>query len=73
MRNNDGLARESAIGESGQVIRLPAGQSNGKLRFSTPVLGEDEWEFSCDTEVGLGDRLHIKEISGNVLVVNKLS
>lgn len=73
IRNNDGLARESAIGESGQVIKLPAGQSNGKLRFSTPVLGEDEWEFSCDTEVGLGDRLHIKEISGNVLVVAKLS
>lgn len=72
-RNNDGLARESAIGESGLVIKLPAGQSNGKVRFSTPVLGEDEWEFSCDTDVELGDRLHIKEISGNVLVVAKLS
>tara|TARA_B110000046_G_scaffold185808_1_gene229481 strand:+ start:455 stop:907 length:453 start_codon:yes stop_codon:yes gene_type:complete len=72
-RNNNGLAREAAVGEAGQVIKLPAGQSNGKLRFSTPVLGEDEWEFSCDTKVELGDRLHIKEISGNVLQVAKLS
>lgn len=71
-RNNSGLARESAIGEAGQVIKLPAGQTNGKLRFTTPILGEDEWEFNCDTEVALGDRLHIKEISGNVLVVAKL-
>ncbi len=72
-RNNAGLARESAIGESGLVIKLPAGQTNGKLRFSTPVLGEDEWAFSCDAEVQLGDRLHIKEICGDVLVVAKLS
>ncbi|MDG1164773.1 MAG: NfeD family protein [Porticoccaceae bacterium] len=72
-RSNSGLARESAIGESGQVIKLPAGETNGKLRFSTPILGEDEWEFSCDAEVALGDRLHIKEISGNILVVAKLS
>jgi hypothetical protein len=71
-RNNSDLARESAIGEAGQVIKLPAGQTNGKLRFTTPILGEDEWEFNCDTEVALGDRLHIKEISGNVLVVAKL-
>ena len=71
-RKNSGLARESAIGEAGQVIKLPAGQTNGKLRFTTPILGEDEWEFNCDTEVALGDRLHIKEISGNVLVVAKL-
>ena len=53
-------------------IKLLAGQTNGKLRYTTPNLGEDEWEFNCDTEVALGDRLHIKEISGNVLVVAKL-
>jgi membrane protein implicated in regulation of membrane protease activity len=70
--SNSQAARESAIGESGQVIKLPAGDTKGKLRFSTPILGEDEWEFSCEAEVDLGDRLHIQEISGNVLVVAKL-
>ena len=70
--SNSQAARESAIGESGQVIKLPAGDTKGKLRFSTPILGEDECEFSCEAEVDLGDRLHIQEISGNVLVVAKL-
>ena len=70
--SNSQAARESAIGESGQVIKLPAGDTKGKLRFSTPILGEDEWEFSCEAEVDLGDRLHIQEILGNVLVVAKL-
>jgi membrane protein implicated in regulation of membrane protease activity len=43
------------------------------MRFTTPVLGDDEWDFICDTEVALGDRVHIKEISGNTLIVVKLS
>ena len=71
--SNSQMAREAAIGESGQVIKLPAGDTRGKLRFSTPILGEDEWEFSCDSEVSLGDRLHIQEISDSVLIVAKLS
>lgn len=71
--SNSQMAREAAIGESGQVIKLPAGDTRGKLRFSTPILGEDEWEFSCDSEVALGDRLHIQEISNSVLIVAKLS
>jgi membrane protein implicated in regulation of membrane protease activity len=71
--SNSQLARESAIGESGQVIKLPARDTKGRLRFTTPILGEDEWEFSCDSEVALGDRLYIQEIAGDVLVVAKLS
>jgi len=71
--SNSQMAREAAIGESGQVIKLPAGDTRGKLRFSTPILGEDEWEFSCDSEVALGDRLHIQEISDSVLIVANLS
>ncbi len=71
--NQQGLAQESAIGEAGQVIKLPTETSNGKMRFSTPILDHEEWEFSCDSEVALGDRLHIKEISENVLVVTKLN
>ena len=43
------------------------------MRFSHAVLGNDEWEFICDSEVALGDRVHIKEISENVLLVTKLN
>jgi membrane protein implicated in regulation of membrane protease activity len=71
-RNFEGLAKESAIGESGKVIKLPTETSNGRMRFTTAVLGCDEWAFSCDVEVSLGDRLHIKEIAEDVLIVTKL-
>jgi len=67
-----GLARESAIGERGIVIRVPMERTRGMVRFSTPVLGDDEWEFICDQPVVLGDRVHIKDFSGNSLIVVKL-
>jgi len=68
-----GMSRDAAIGEAGQVIKVPTEHSRGQVRFTTPVLGDDEWDFICDTEVALGDRVHIKEISGNTLIVVKLS
>ena len=71
-RNNTELARQASVGEAGKVIKLPTETTNGKLRFSTPVLDQDEWEFICEDQVQLGDRLYIKEISGNHLVVKKL-
>jgi membrane protein implicated in regulation of membrane protease activity len=68
-RNTDELAQASAIGEAGQVVKLPTDRTPGKIRFTTPILGEDEWEFTCETSVALGDRLYIKAINGTVLVV----
>jgi len=66
-------ARNDAIGASGLVTKLPTQSTQGRIRFSTPVMDSDEWEFSCDSVVELGDRLHIKEVSGNFLVVTKLN
>ncbi|KRO95214.1 MAG: hypothetical protein ABS24_08295 [SAR92 bacterium BACL26 MAG-121220-bin70] len=66
-------AHNDAIGASGLVIKLPTQSTQGRMRFSTPVMDSDEWEFSCDTDVELGDRLHIKEIFGEFLVVTKLN
>lgn len=68
-----GLARDAAIGESGQVIKAPLAGGRGVVRFTTPVLGSDEWEFICDDTVATGDRVFIKEFSGNTLIVVKLS
>lgn len=67
-----GIARESAIGESGKVIRVPVGERRGVVRFTTPVLSSDEWEFICEQDVAVGDRVFIKEFSGNTLIVVKL-
>jgi inner membrane protein len=70
-RTKAGMGREAALGESGQVIRAPGEGSRGVVRFSIPVLGEDEWSFICDEPVLPGDRVKIKEISGNTLIVAK--
>ncbi len=70
-RTRAGIAREAAIGETGQVIREPVAGHRGVVRFSTPLLGSDEWPFICDTSVALGDRVTVAEFSGNTLVVKK--
>ncbi len=67
-----GIAREAAVGESGRVIKVPAGESRGVVRFATPILSADEWEFICEQDVAVGDRVFIKEFSGNTLIVVKL-
>ena len=70
-RTKAGMGREAVLGESGHVIRVPSEGSRGVVRFSIPVLGEDEWSFICDEPVLPGDRVKIKEISGNTLIVTK--
>lgn len=68
-----GIAREAVIGEIGQVVRAPAPPNRGVVRFTIPVLGDDEWEFICEEPVATGDRVTIKDFSGNTLVVTKRS
>lgn len=72
-KTSAGIARESAIGEAGQVIKVPIAERRGVVRFTTPVLGSDEWEFICEQEVSIGDRVFVKEFSGNTLIVIKLN
>lgn len=67
-----GIAREAAIGSSGMVIQAPLVGSRGRVRFTLPILGDDEWEFICEQPVQVGDRVHIKDFSGNALIVVKL-
>jgi membrane protein implicated in regulation of membrane protease activity len=70
-RTTAGISREAVIGEAGQVIRTPAGKNRGQVRFTTPLLGADEWSFICEEPVELGERVFVKEISGNTLIVKK--
>lgn len=66
-----GIAREAVIGESGTVIKTPVEGSRGIARFTIPILGEDEWEIICEQSVQVGDRVHVKDVSGNTLIVIK--
>lgn len=70
-RTQAGNARAAAIGESGRVLRPPHGDKRGIVRFTTPLLGNDEWEFICDGAVATGDRVYVKDFSGNTLLVEK--
>ncbi len=70
-RTKAGIASEAIAGEVGQVIKLPTEHTRGRVRFTTPVLGDDEWDFICGTDVVLGDRVSVKELSGNTLLVDK--
>jgi hypothetical protein len=70
-RTKAGISREAALGESGQVIRAPEPGGRGLVRFTTPLLGSDEWRFICEQPVSIGDRVFVKEISGNTLIVEK--
>jgi membrane protein implicated in regulation of membrane protease activity len=71
-RSTSGIAAASVNGESGIVIKAPDAGMSGVVRFTTPLLGEDEWEYISDEEIALGDRVYVKNISGNSLIVSKV-
>ncbi len=70
-RTKAGISREAVLGESGQVIRTPEENRRGTVRFATPLLGADEWPFICEESVATGDRVFVRDISGNTLIVEK--
>ncbi len=65
-----GMSREAVLGQTGMVIQANTGE-RGRLRFSMPVLGSDEWSFICQDTVEVGDRVSVIDVSGNTLVVSK--
>lgn len=71
-RTKAGLSRESIVGEIGQVLSPPTPDRRGVLRFSVPILGADEWSFMCDDDLAAGDRVRVRDISGNSLIVDKI-
>jgi membrane protein implicated in regulation of membrane protease activity len=70
-RTKAGIPREAALGESGRVIKPPHEGNRGIVRFTTPLLGTDEWPFICEQPVMVGDRVFVKDVSGNTLIVEK--
>jgi inner membrane protein len=70
-RTKAGIPREAVLGEIGIVIRTPEEGKRGMVRFSIPLMGSDEWPFICQQVVKTGDRVLVKEISGNTLIIEK--
>lgn len=70
-RTKAGISLEAVLGESGLVIRIPLANIRGAVKFTTPLLGAEEWQFICHEKVALGDRVTVIDVSGNTLIVQK--
>ena len=64
-----GLSREALSGEIGQVLSVPNGDKRGMVRFPAPLLGSDEWLIMSQDSLSIGDRVSVKDVSGNSLIV----
>jgi inner membrane protein len=71
-RTKAGLSLEAIVGEVGQVISAPSENRRGRLRFPAPVLGTDEWLIISYEQLAEGDRVRVKDVSGNSLIVEKV-
>ncbi len=70
-RTKAGISLEAVIGESGLIIRVPHENSRGVVKFTTPLLGAEEWQFICHETVLPGDRVTVIDVSGNTLIVQR--
>lgn len=66
-----GLSKEAIIGQVGMVTFYNRDQGRGMLKFPAPILGNDDWEFIFDGVLENGDRVIVKDISGNSLIVRQ--
>ena len=67
-----GISREAVLGETAMVIRKPEGERRGEIRFSVPVLGSETWSFICSENVEVGDRVIVRDVSGNTMMVEPM-
>lgn len=72
-KTTSGIAREAVLGETAMVTRVPEGDQRGEIRFSVPMLGSDTWPFISEDVVAVGDRVSVREISGNTMLVKQVS
>ncbi len=73
-RTTAGLSREAMVGQVGLVMEYSEDQGRGRLRFSAPIIGNDEWAFiyepnAGDVKLNNGDKVQVTDISGNHLIV----
>lgn len=66
-----GISREAAVGQIGIVVKASSEQVRGNVRFTVPLLGQEDWPYLCETELHVGDRCRVKDVLGNALLVEK--
>ncbi|MCD4688268.1 MAG: NfeD family protein, partial [Desulfuromonadaceae bacterium] len=72
-RSTAGMSREAIVGELALVIKgSNCPQDKGRVRFTVPLLGSDEWPCICAQSLQAGDQVRVSGIEGHVLTVEKL-
>ncbi len=63
--------RNEVEGEWGLIV-LPASEHKpGTIRFSVPLLGEDEWPYTSQAVFEAGEQARVVDVHDNVLIVEK--
>jgi membrane protein implicated in regulation of membrane protease activity len=70
-KTNAGISREAAVGQIGTVIKPSTEHVRGVVRFSVPLLGQDEWPYICEMPLAVGDRCRVIDVLGNSLLIEK--
>ncbi|OBX76321.1 hypothetical protein A9308_08375 [Moraxella atlantae] len=73
-RTTAGLGAGSIIGQTGMVIYAPTAAQIGKVRFSVPIFGADEWQCRSqyDLPLQIGERVVVVDVIGNELLVRAM-
>ena len=58
-------------GELGLIVTLSSATRAGIVRFSSPLLGEDDWKYTSDDNLEIGQQVIVADVENNILVVNK--
>jgi inner membrane protein len=67
-----GMSQEAILGEAGMVVKSNATSlDKGRVRFTLPVLGADEWDYISADLLQPGDYVRVSGIDGHVLKVEK--
>lgn len=69
---NDEDKVESLIGQTAMIIESPSDLNKGRVRFTVPLQGVDEWECESTDIIKIGDKVIVKNIKDNLLVVSKV-
>ncbi len=70
-RSLSGMALEELIGQSATVVAFNNETGHGRVKFSVPIVGSEQWDIICEDQLVLGDRVSVTKILGNKLLAKK--
>ncbi|TRX76694.1 NfeD family protein [Pseudomonas mangiferae] len=63
---------DEVIGEVGLLTVAVAPFQKGRVRFQKPILGNEEWVCTADSDIAAGERIRILSVEGNTVRVAKV-